>query len=276
MKTPKASGALRRAPDPMQRYAHFACPTPLHYIGKIRWTRTGAPPLTKSWICYWPMTFEKSTVNQRLLVSVTTFFMFTNTCLHETSCQHWDVLADPGGTASMHPPRVQILSFWHTNFMKCSHLGSWHPPMRLVPPMGNPGSTTEMVNNLILSLSLPDTWQNPQTHMTKFANIQCGTVPPRAYDIFGSKLTGIVILAFGAYDNFILHRVGFGGFKRVVLHPKHLFGNLYVRFTFIFICFRCMLILNWCKSKLCNPVSGMLRRKLIFPQKMCSAINIKF
>ena len=26
------------------------------------------------------------------------------------------------------PPRVQILSFWHTNFLKRSCLGSWRPP----------------------------------------------------------------------------------------------------------------------------------------------------
>ena len=43
MKTPKASGALRWAPDPTPRYAHFVCPTPLHYIGKIGQTRAGAP-----------------------------------------------------------------------------------------------------------------------------------------------------------------------------------------------------------------------------------------
>ena len=43
MKTPKASGALRRAPDPMPRYAHFARPTPLCYVGKIRRTRAGSP-----------------------------------------------------------------------------------------------------------------------------------------------------------------------------------------------------------------------------------------
>ena len=45
MKTPKASGVLRRAPDPMPTYAHFACMTVLHYVGKIRLTRVGLPPL---------------------------------------------------------------------------------------------------------------------------------------------------------------------------------------------------------------------------------------
>ena len=43
MKTPKASGALRWAPDPMPRYARFARPTPLHYVGNIGRTRAGAP-----------------------------------------------------------------------------------------------------------------------------------------------------------------------------------------------------------------------------------------
>ena len=42
--TPKASGALRRAPDPMPIYARFARPTPLRYVGKIGRTRAGAPP----------------------------------------------------------------------------------------------------------------------------------------------------------------------------------------------------------------------------------------
>ena len=45
MKTPKASGALRRAPDPMPRYARFTHPTPLRYVSKIRRTRAGTPSL---------------------------------------------------------------------------------------------------------------------------------------------------------------------------------------------------------------------------------------
>ena len=43
MKTPKASGALRRAPDPMPKYARFTHPTSLRYVGKIGRTRAGAP-----------------------------------------------------------------------------------------------------------------------------------------------------------------------------------------------------------------------------------------
>ena len=43
MKTPKASGALRQAPDPMPRYARFAHLTPLCYVGKIGRTRAGPP-----------------------------------------------------------------------------------------------------------------------------------------------------------------------------------------------------------------------------------------
>ena len=34
------------------------------------------------------------------------------------------------------PLRVQILSFWHTNFSKRSCLGSWCPPTRTAPPYG--------------------------------------------------------------------------------------------------------------------------------------------
>ena len=43
------------------------------------------------------------------------------------------------GGSGAPPPRVQILSFWHTNFKKRSRLGSWHPPpppTRLAPPYG--------------------------------------------------------------------------------------------------------------------------------------------
>ena len=39
-----------------------------------------------------------------------------------------------GGAAGARPPRVQILSFWHTNFSKRSCLGSWRPPTRSAPP----------------------------------------------------------------------------------------------------------------------------------------------
>ena len=42
MKTPKASGALRQAPDPMPRYACFARPTPLHSATSAR---SGGPEL---------------------------------------------------------------------------------------------------------------------------------------------------------------------------------------------------------------------------------------
>ena len=44
-----------------------------------------------------------------------------------------------GGSRGCHqhatPLRVQIILFWHTNFSKRSRLGSWHPPMRLAPPL---------------------------------------------------------------------------------------------------------------------------------------------
>ena len=45
-------------------------------------------------------------------------------------------LADAGGATDACPLRVQILSLWHTNFLKCSRLGSWHPAMRWAPPYG--------------------------------------------------------------------------------------------------------------------------------------------
>ena len=44
-------------------------------------------------------------------------------------------VADPGGATSVRPLWVQILSFWHTNFSKCSHLGSWRPLTRSAPPI---------------------------------------------------------------------------------------------------------------------------------------------
>ena len=47
-------------------------------------------------------------------------------------------VADPGGGGATwaHPPRVQILSFWHTNFSKRSCLGSWRPLQGWRPPYG--------------------------------------------------------------------------------------------------------------------------------------------
>ena len=45
---------------------------------------------------------------------------------------HWWI---QGGAAGVRPHlRVEILLFWHTNFLKCSCLGSQCPPMRWAPP----------------------------------------------------------------------------------------------------------------------------------------------
>ena len=49
-------------------------------------------------------------------------------------CEQWWIQGDAAGVHP--PPWVQILSFWHTNFLKCSHLRSWHSPMRSAPPHG--------------------------------------------------------------------------------------------------------------------------------------------
>ena len=51
-------------------------------------------------------------------------------------------MADLGGMAGARPPRVQILSFWHTKFLKCNCLVSPHPLWGPHPPTWNPGSTT--------------------------------------------------------------------------------------------------------------------------------------
>ena len=43
------------------------------------------------------------------------------------------------GRAQQRPLEVQILSFWHTKFSKCNHLGSPRPPPREGDaPTGNP------------------------------------------------------------------------------------------------------------------------------------------
>ena len=54
---------------------------------------------------------------------------------------HWKSSRTIGRSRGCHrcmsPPRVQILSFWHTNFTKCSCLGSWRPPYEVgAPPYG--------------------------------------------------------------------------------------------------------------------------------------------
>ena len=64
-------------------------------------------------------------------------FFFLWTCCTKShaafSCLlQWQI---QGGAAGVCPPQVQILSFWHINFSKCSCLGSWHPPMRSAPPL---------------------------------------------------------------------------------------------------------------------------------------------
>ena len=46
-----------------------------------------------------------------------------------------NIIGGSRGRRRRPPPRVQILSFRHTNFTKCSRLGSWCPPMRLAPPL---------------------------------------------------------------------------------------------------------------------------------------------
>ena len=40
---PKSFWGSKAGPDPSPRYARFAHPTPLRYVGKIGRTRTGAP-----------------------------------------------------------------------------------------------------------------------------------------------------------------------------------------------------------------------------------------
>ena len=66
-------------------------------------------------------------------------------------------LADLGGAHPAHappPPRDPILSFWHTNFMKRSCLGSPRPPYEVhAPPTGNPGSATALYSVMVQVMS---------------------------------------------------------------------------------------------------------------------------
>ena len=48
-------------------------------------------------------------------------------------------LVDLGGMPSTHPQWSKILSFWHTKFLKCNHLGNPHPRYEVNAPMGIPG-----------------------------------------------------------------------------------------------------------------------------------------
>ena len=47
----------------------------------------------------------------------------------------WRAIQHVGKNGMLHQVRVPILSFWHTNFMKQSHVGSW-PLLRGRPPYG--------------------------------------------------------------------------------------------------------------------------------------------
>ena len=66
--------------------------------------------------------------------------MFRKPHCHKLLILHWRI---QGAHPACAPLRDPILSFWHTNFMKCSRLGSPRPPTRSSPPpTGNPGSAT--------------------------------------------------------------------------------------------------------------------------------------
>ena len=55
-------------------------------------------------------------------------------------------LVDLGGVPGTRSLRVQILSFWHTKFLKCNCLRRRRPPLRgLRPPAGNPISATLII-----------------------------------------------------------------------------------------------------------------------------------
>ena len=53
MKYPRASRALRQAPDPMLKRAHFTHTTLLRTIGNLGLSRSGPLPPIKSWIRPW-------------------------------------------------------------------------------------------------------------------------------------------------------------------------------------------------------------------------------
>ena len=55
---------------------------------------------------------------------------------------HWRI--ERGAYPAHAPQRGQILSFWHTTFLKRNRLGNPRRPMRSTPPpTGNPDSATE-------------------------------------------------------------------------------------------------------------------------------------
>ena len=88
MKTPKTSGALRQAPDPMPTYAHFTHMTPLCYVEKIGQTRV-APPPTKSWIRYWGIRTDR-------LIRASLYVLCLNTSLLILSISIiWEYMIDP-------------------------------------------------------------------------------------------------------------------------------------------------------------------------------------
>ena len=67
-------------------------------------------------------------------------------------------MADLGGRARRTPPlRVQILSFWHTKFVKRNRLGSPRPPLRGPRP---PYGKSWIRHWVVLQVELLIPWQN--------------------------------------------------------------------------------------------------------------------
>ena len=104
-------------------------------------------------------------------------------------------LADLEGACPAHaPPRVQILSSWHTKFSKRNHLRSPCPRLRAPrPPTGNPGSATVVIiafHNFDWYLMI---LKNDLCHLNMYLWFQCILTGERK---IWNQLRGLFVIHF--------------------------------------------------------------------------------
>ena len=124
------------------------------------------------------------------------------------------------GGHRQHAPllRVQILLFWHTNFLKHSRFGSWCPPMRSAPPTGNPGSATEMY-----TISIGSRHESCAIHLSAYLCLR-GWIRKISFFI---SLSGLLMLnEFLEGNPWTLNKISLQAKAGVQIQARECFQNL--------------------------------------------------